>query len=102
DLRPEGRAGALSRTLDSYAADWERWAPRWELHALIRARPVAGDAELGDAVTRRAEPFVWPDMLDPAAVHEVRAMKARTEQLLASKGLQTRELKRGYGGVRDP
>ena len=44
---------------------------------------------------------MWPDVLDPSAVHEVRAMKARTEQMLARKGLETRELKRGYGGIRD-
>ena len=101
DLRPEGRSGALSRTLDAYEAYWERWAQTWELQALIKARPVAGHRELGTAFIARAEPYVWPDVLDPAAVHEVRAMKARTEQLLASKGLQTRELKRGYGGIRD-
>ena len=101
DLRPEGRAGPLSRTLDSYAAYWERWAQTWELQALIKARPVSGVPDLGDAFIEGSERFVWPDVLDPAAVHEVRAMKARTEQMLASKGLQTRELKRGYGGIRD-
>jgi glutamate-ammonia-ligase adenylyltransferase len=101
DLRPEGRAGALSRALDSYEAYWERWAQTWELQALIKACPVAGNAALGAAFIDRAEPFVWPDVLEPAAVHEVRAMKARTEQMLASKGLHTRELKRGYGGIRD-
>src|SRR5436190_1901392 len=101
DLRPEGRSGALSRALDAYEAYWQRWAQTWELQALIKARPVAGDPALGAAFVARAEPYVWPDVLDPAAVHEVRAMKARTEQLLASKGLQTRELKRGYGGIRD-
>jgi [glutamine synthetase] adenylyltransferase / [glutamine synthetase]-adenylyl-L-tyrosine phosphorylase len=101
DLRPEGRAGALSRALDAYDAYWERWAQTWELQALIKARPVAGSADLGDAFAERAEPFVWPDVLDPAAVHEVRAMKARTEQMLTRMGLETRELKRGYGGIRD-
>ena len=49
----------------------------------------------------RAAPYVWPDVLDPATVHEIRAMKARTEHLLARKGLEARELKRGYGGIRD-
>ncbi len=101
DLRPEGRSGALSRTLDAYEAYWERWAQTWELQALIKARPVAGTLELGAAFVSRAERYVWPDVLDPAAVHEVRAMKARTEQMLARKGLETRELKRGYGGIRD-
>ncbi len=101
DLRPEGRSGALSRTIESYTAYWERWAQTWELQALIKARPVAGDAELGARFVTAASPFVWPDVLDPAAVHEVRAMKARTEQMLTRQGLETRELKRGYGGIRD-
>ncbi len=100
-LRPEGRAGALSRTLDAYAAYWERWARTWELQALIKARPVAGDTALGDAFIALAEPFVWPEVLEPDAVREVRAMKARTEEMLRQKGLAEREVKRGYGGIRD-
>ena len=101
DLRPEGRSGALSRTLVGYRAYWQRWAQTWELQALIKARPVAGDLALGAAFVAEASPFVWPDVLDPSAVHEIRAMKARTEQMLTRQGLQTRELKRGYGGIRD-
>ena len=95
DLRPEGRAGALSRTLDAYEAYWERWARTWEFQALIKARPVAGDDELGAAFIARAEPFVWPDVLDPDAVREVRAMKARAEEMLRRQGVSDRELKRG-------
>jgi [glutamine synthetase] adenylyltransferase / [glutamine synthetase]-adenylyl-L-tyrosine phosphorylase len=101
DLRPEGRAGALSRTVDAYEAHWERWAQTWELQALIKAEPVAGDAALGDAFVSRAYPFLWPETLDPDAVREVRAMKAKTEQLLQRQGLSERELKRGPGGIRD-
>jgi len=101
DLRPEGRSGALSRTLGSYSTYWQRWAQTWELQALIKARPVAGDPQLGEAFVAGASPFVWPDVLDPSAVREVRAMKVRTEQMLSRQGLETRELKRGYGGIRD-
>ena len=52
NLRPEGRSGALTRTLDSYAAYYEQWARTWEFQALIKAAPVAGDAALGAAVHR--------------------------------------------------
>jgi glutamate-ammonia-ligase adenylyltransferase len=100
-LRPEGRAGAMSRTLEAYEAYWERWAQTWELQALIKARPVAGDAALGAAFIARAERYVWPEVLDPDAVREVRAMKARTEEMLRRKGTAEREVKRGYGGIRD-
>lgn len=101
DLRPEGRAGALSRNLDSYAAWYERWARHWEFQALIKARPVAGDVDLGDEFMALTRPYVWPEHLDPEAVREVRTMKARAEAELHRKGLTNRELKRGRGGIRD-
>src|SRR6185295_1721279 len=100
-LRPEGRAGALSRTLDAYEAYWEQWARTWELQALIKARPVGGDDALGAAFIARSERFVWPPVLDPDAVREVRAMKARTEEMLRRQGTAEREIKRGIGGIRD-
>jgi [glutamine synthetase] adenylyltransferase / [glutamine synthetase]-adenylyl-L-tyrosine phosphorylase len=43
NLRPEGRDGALTRSVDSYRAYWERWAQPWEFQALLKAVPVAGD-----------------------------------------------------------
>jgi glutamate-ammonia-ligase adenylyltransferase len=100
-LRPEGRSGALSRTVDGFEAYWEQWAQNWELQALIKAVPVAGSESLGREFLARAHRFVWPDLLDRAAVREVRAMKARTEELLRTKGLSEREVKRGPGGIRD-
>ena len=101
DLRPEGRAGAMSRTVDSYEAWYERWARPWEFQALIKARPVAGDGALGAGFMEMSRRFVWPDAIDPEAVREARTMKARAEADLEKKGLADRELKRGRGGIRD-
>ena len=47
NLRPEGRQGPLVRTLASHEAYYQRWAHTWEYQALLKARPVAGDVELG-------------------------------------------------------
>ena len=47
-LRPEGKAGPLVRTLASHRGYYERWAKTWEFQALLKARPVAGDRELGE------------------------------------------------------
>jgi glutamate-ammonia-ligase adenylyltransferase len=47
NLRPEGRSGPLVRTLASHRAYYERWAKTWEFQALVKARPVAGDPDLG-------------------------------------------------------
>jgi [glutamine synthetase] adenylyltransferase / [glutamine synthetase]-adenylyl-L-tyrosine phosphorylase len=101
DLRPEGRAGPLTRSLDAYRAYWEKWASTWEFQALIKARPVAGDRELGRAFLEAAQPHVWPDRLDPDAIREVRVMKARAEEEVSRRGLAEREIKRGKGGLRD-
>ncbi len=101
DLRPEGRAGPLTRSLESYAAWYERWAQTWEFQALIKARPLAGDAELGAGFAELIEPYVWPEVLGPDAVRAVRAMKARAEGETHRQGLDDRELKRGRGGIRD-
>src|SRR5262249_32043941 len=46
-LRPEGKHGQLVRTLDSHVAYYQRWAKTWEFQALLKARPSAGDPELG-------------------------------------------------------
>jgi glutamate-ammonia-ligase adenylyltransferase len=101
DLRPEGKSGSLSRSVDAYEAYWERWASTWEFQALIKARPVAGDETLGARFMERAAPHTWPDSLDPCAVRDIRAMKARTEEELSRRGLFDREIKRGRGGIRD-
>jgi [glutamine synthetase] adenylyltransferase / [glutamine synthetase]-adenylyl-L-tyrosine phosphorylase len=101
DLRPEGRSGPLSRTLDAYAAYYERWAQPWEFQALLKARPVAGDPDLGRRFLELVQPFVWPEVLDPDSVRAVRAMKARAEGEMNRRGLADREVKRGRGGIRD-
>jgi glutamate-ammonia-ligase adenylyltransferase len=100
-LRPEGRAGALARTVDSYRSYWQRWASPWEFQALLKARAVAGDAALGAAFGAAADAAVWDRAWSADELAEVRAMKARSEELVARRGLTGRELKRGPGGIRD-
>jgi [glutamine synthetase] adenylyltransferase / [glutamine synthetase]-adenylyl-L-tyrosine phosphorylase len=100
-LRPEGRTGALSRTVESYVAYWERWAKTWEFQALIKARPVAGDLELGQRLLDAAEPFVWPERLDPEVVAEIRTMKSRIERKPEVMRHGERQIKLGPGGIRD-
>ena len=59
NLRPEGRNGPLVRTLASHRAYYERWAKTWEFQALLKARPVAGDPELGAEYLAAMVPLVW-------------------------------------------
>ena len=59
DLRPEGRSGPLVRSLASYTAYYERWSLVWESQALLRARPVAGDEQLGRLFTSMVNAHRW-------------------------------------------
>ncbi|MFP4233820.1 MAG: bifunctional [glutamine synthetase] adenylyltransferase/[glutamine synthetase]-adenylyl-L-tyrosine phosphorylase [Nitriliruptoraceae bacterium] len=100
-LRPEGRSGPLSRRVASFEAYWQRWAKTWEFQALLKARPVAGDLELGRRLLAAAEPFVWPEHLDPEVIVEIRSMKGRIEAKPEVVRHRERQLKLGPGGIRD-
>jgi len=99
-LRPEGRAGPLVRTLASHEAYYRRWAKTWEFQALLKARPVAGDMELGKAYSERIAALVWSAGERPDFVEDIRAMKRRVEGSIPAPELD-RQLKLGPGGLRD-
>ncbi|MGB3353981.1 MAG: bifunctional [glutamine synthetase] adenylyltransferase/[glutamine synthetase]-adenylyl-L-tyrosine phosphorylase [Mycobacterium sp.] len=99
-LRPEGKQGQLVRTLDSHVAYYERWAKTWEFQALMKARPAAGDKDLGRRYIEALMPMVWTACEREDFVPEVQAMRRRVEELVPA-GVRTRELKLGSGGLRD-
>lgn len=100
NLRPEGRNGPLVRTLSSHLAYYQRWAKTWEFQALLKARPVAGDLELGDAYVRTLSPLVWQAAERENFVPDVQKMRKRVVENIPA-GEVDRELKLGPGGLRD-
>ena len=101
DLRPEGKQGALVRSLDSYRAYYERWAETWEFQALLRARPIAGSEDLGSAFVELINPYRYPREFTVEQVQQVRRMKARVEHERMPHGAdRTRQLKLGAAGSR--
>ncbi|MFF7810698.1 bifunctional [glutamine synthetase] adenylyltransferase/[glutamine synthetase]-adenylyl-L-tyrosine phosphorylase [Streptomyces sp. NPDC007945] len=100
NLRPEGRNGPLVRTLSSHVAYYQRWAKTWEFQALLKARPVAGDAELGSAYVDALSPMVWQAAERENFVTDVQAMRRRVVENIPVDRID-RELKLGPGGLRD-
>lgn len=102
DLRPEGKQGVIVRSLESYRAYYARWSLTWEAQALLRARAVAGDAELGRAFEALADEIRYPTTCTDAEVREIRRLKARVEAERLPQGAEPRRhLKLGPGGISD-
>ena len=99
-LRPEGKSGALVRTLEGHAAYYAKWARTWEFQALLKARPVAGDADLGNQYAEMVASMVWSAAERENFVSDVQQMRRRVEGHIPSE-LAERELKLGRGGLRD-
>ena len=100
NLRPEGRDGALVRTLASHVSYYERWASTWEFQALLKARFAAGDEELAQAYLDAVSPMVWSVSTRDNFVPDVRSMRRRVVENIPSQH-RDRELKLGAGGLRD-
>ncbi|MFF8446161.1 bifunctional [glutamine synthetase] adenylyltransferase/[glutamine synthetase]-adenylyl-L-tyrosine phosphorylase [Streptomyces leeuwenhoekii] len=100
NLRPEGRNGPLVRTLSSHVAYYQRWAKTWEFQALLKARPVAGDRELGAAYLAAVEPLVWQAAERENFVADVQKMRRRVVENIPAAEVD-RQLKLGPGGLRD-
>ncbi len=100
NLRPEGKNGPLVRTLASHVAYYRRWAKTWEFQALLKARPVAGDEELGRAYLDALAPLVWQAAERENFVTDVQEMRRRVVENIPVAQVD-RELKLGPGGLRD-
>jgi glutamate-ammonia-ligase adenylyltransferase len=103
DLRPEGRSGALVRTLGSYREYYSRWSQAWEAQALLRAGVVAGDADLGRRFLHMVDPIRYPaDGIDAATITEIRRIKARVDDERLPRGAdRSTHTKLGHGGLAD-
>ncbi|MEO7123977.1 MAG: bifunctional [glutamine synthetase] adenylyltransferase/[glutamine synthetase]-adenylyl-L-tyrosine phosphorylase [Lacisediminihabitans sp.] len=100
NLRPEGKDGALVRTLESHLAYYDRWAKGWEFQALLKARPLAGDLELGESFCTALSPQIWSSASRENFVEGVQRMRERVTANIPNDELEF-QLKLGPGGLRD-
>jgi len=100
NLRPEGKAGALVRTLESHLTYYDRWAKGWEFQALLKARPIAGDLDLGGRYVTALAPLVWSSASRENFVESVQRMRGRVTENIPPSDVDI-QLKLGPGGLRD-
>lgn len=100
-LRPEGSSGPLVRGLASTENYYAGYGETWERMALIKARGIAGDQELLYEFEHRLQPFIFPKAVSDELLTEIAALKERIERdLLGSEDLH-RNVKLGFGGIRE-
>ena len=100
NLRPEGKQGALVRTLESHLAYYDRWAKSWEFQALLKARPIAGDIALGEAYVAATQPLVWSSSGREDFVDSAQKMRERVMEHIPAADVP-HQVKLGPGGIRD-
>jgi glutamate-ammonia-ligase adenylyltransferase len=103
DLRPEGRQGPLVRSLNAHQQYYARWSHVWESQALLRARFVCGDADLGREFEQLANGMRYPrGGLTREQIIEIRRIKARVERERLPRGADPNtHAKLGRGGLAD-
>lgn len=102
-LRPDPAATPLAMSVDSAELYYESLGQNWERSAMIKARPVAGDLEAGEAFLTRLGPFVWRRHLDFEAIRDIHSIRrkihaARGGEIIRVPG---HNLKLGRGGIRE-
>jgi glutamate-ammonia-ligase adenylyltransferase len=99
NLRPDGRSGPIVNSVRAAELYYQSFGRAWERNALLKARPAAGDLDVGDELLKLLEPFVWRGSLDLEVLSEVQAMKARIDARAGAEGKD--DLKLGKGGIRE-
>ncbi|MBI3994534.1 MAG: hypothetical protein HY349_01025 [Nitrospirae bacterium] len=100
-LRPEGRMGSLAHSLNAFRRYYASRGATWERLALTKARPVGGSPSLGRKFLKAATPFIYGRPLDRGGVDEVRRIKERIDRTLSARGQNHRNVKLGFGGIRE-
>ena len=103
-LRAEGTSGQLARSLDRYERYYRTRGEQWERMALLKAWPVAGDLQVGQAFLSRISPFIYDgsETHTPEAIlAQVKDVKDMIDAKMADRGQERRNVKLGRGGIRE-
>jgi glutamate-ammonia-ligase adenylyltransferase len=100
-LRPDGQRGAIVPSLAGALHYYDTRGRTWERQAYIKARPVAGDLDLGREFLQQLRPWIYRRYLSRADISGIKALKRRIEQRTHKQGDDAQNVKTGHGGIRD-
>ncbi len=100
-LRPEGERGPIVMSVAAASHYYDNRGRTWERQAYIKARPVAGNLDLGRQFLAQLQPWIYRRYLSRADISGIQALKRRIEQQTHGQGAAARDVKTGHGGIRD-
>jgi glutamate-ammonia-ligase adenylyltransferase len=100
-LRPDGRRGPMALSMTAALRYYDLRGRTWERQAYIKARPVAGDHDLGREFLEQLRPWIYRRYLSRADISGIKALKHRIEESTHRSGADQRDVKTGHGGIRD-
>ena len=100
-LRPEGEQGPAVMSFENALRYYDVKGRTWERQAFVKARPVAGDRDVGDQFLGQLESWIYRRYLGRADISGILALKRRIEKLARREGTDARNIKTGHGGIRD-
>jgi [glutamine synthetase] adenylyltransferase / [glutamine synthetase]-adenylyl-L-tyrosine phosphorylase len=102
-LRPDPRATQIAIDLEAAATYYENQGQNWERAAMIKARPCAGDLDLGREFVGRLQPYIWRRYLDFAAIADIQSLKRQINDVTGHGeiAIEGHNLKLGRGGIRE-
>jgi glutamate-ammonia-ligase adenylyltransferase len=100
-LRPEGARGPLVWSFENMLSYYDTKGRTWERQAFVKARPIAGDRQLGSDLLERLEPWIYRRYLSLTDISGIKSLKRRIEHRAESEGADLRNVKTGHGGIRD-
>ena len=101
ELRPEGDAGMLVLSIEGYEKYFQTRARIWEQQSLLRARFVAGNAEVGKNFIELSQKFAYQNKFEYGVLIEISRLRERMEQELAKEATKGKNVKLGFGGIAD-
>ena len=100
-LRPEGSRGPVSCSASYAQAYYDGKGRTWERQAYVKARPIAGDIEMGRAFLESIDSWIYRRFLSRADITGIKTLKRRIEKRSVREGTDERNVKVGHGGIRD-
>ena len=100
-LSPEGEHGPAAMSVPAALHYYDVRGRTWERQAFIKARPAAGSLDLGYSFLHELEPWIYRRYLSRADIAGIKTLRRKIEQRVHQQGVDQRDVKNGWGGIRD-